>query len=134
MSHINNGNCSHCLEIMETYAGFHEGLWMWFQEFQSTTPEAHISCAGRGKVEQESDFSKGVSKAHYGESAHNHNAAIDIFRLLLTGADWDRIWFETVMAPSAKNAGFEWGGDWRGSLGDYPHIEAPEWESLPLVE
>lgn len=128
--HINSGNCEKCASIFDSYADFHTGLRDWFLNFQSQNPEAHISAAGRGKADQEADFEAGRSNAHWGQSPHNFNAAVDVFKLLQTGASWDRQWFTNVMAPDARGAGFVWGGDWRGKLGDYPHVEVADWKEL----
>lgn len=131
--HVNIGTCPKCLEIRDTFPGFHVGLWDWFTKFQKNHPDAHISCAGRGKAEQEADFTNGVSHAHFGQSAHNYNAALDLFRITLAGgASFDNVWYRDTMAPGAKAAGFVWGGDFH-TLHDFPHIEVKDWAKLGLT-
>jgi hypothetical protein len=121
--HVNTGACPKCLEIISKYPGFDSSLADWFKSFQLVNRDSHISCAGRGKVEQEADFDKDVSDAHWTESPHNYNGALDFFRLTQAGgAIFDRPWYLAVLAPAAKKAGFVWGGDWIHRK-DYPHVE-----------
>lgn len=123
--HSNNGACEKCAELFERYHDFYQPLREWFEQFQEFHPEAHISCAGRGEIEQESMFQEKRSRAHYGESPHNFNAAIDVF-CIVPGIDiYDREWFERVLAPIIPSH-FEWGGSWK-KFPDYPHIQVRNW-------
>ncbi|WP_307364084.1 M15 family metallopeptidase [Peribacillus cavernae] len=73
-----------------------------------------------------------VTYARGGESLHNFGLAIDFALLNKKGnAIWDmqydgnrngkRDWAEVV--TMAKQEGFQWGGDFKGSFKDYPHLE-----------
>jgi peptidoglycan LD-endopeptidase CwlK len=117
-------NISECVACAAKLKQVHPDLCRWVGILRSTHPDAHVSCGYRGEAEQEADFAKGASRAHYGQSAHNTTpaTAVDIFRLTLTGASFDKVWFETVMAPIARGAGLVWGGDWH-SIKDMPHVE-----------
>lgn len=127
--HLNNGACPKCLEIINKYKGFHEGLANWFKELQAKLPEAHVSHAGRGKAEQEQYKKAGTSLAGYGESPHNYNLALDIFRIASTGkAEWQKSWYIDNIFPLVP----EWimpGGNFK-RLKDYPHFEVKAWRSL----
>ena len=129
--HTNNGVCRKCAEIFEVYPGFNEKLKAWFISFQAAHPESHISCAGRGRVEQERDFQKGASKAHYGQSAHNYGCAIDLF-VLLPGEEglYPKQWFFEVLAPElAKQPWLDWGYSWT-RFPEMPHVELANWHEL----
>lgn len=139
--HINSGSCPRCALIFDGFAGFHSGLRNWFVELQKKDPSAHISCAGRGKALQEEAFASGTSKAHYTQSAHNYNAAIDLFRL--TGESllsYDRAWFDAVVAGAVKrhnddpNKTFSllWYGTKGSPYFELPHIEVKDWKKLGL--
>jgi len=129
MKHENNGKCQKCLGIFGTYPGFHQGLLDWFTNFQATHPEAHISCAGRGKIEQERDFFKGASKAHYGQSAHNYNCAIDVFAMLPgENTIYPLAWFHNILSPQIPDW-LDWGWHWT-RFPEMPHLEVAGWEEL----
>jgi hypothetical protein len=137
--HTNNGKCKKCELIFNRYPGFHPGLKNWFFQLQANYPEAHISDAGRGKATQEEYFKKGSSKAHYGQSSHNFNAAIDIFKLHINGAEWPRDWFKAVVkvAIDAHNAVATFKIKWYGEPGskfyELPHCEVDGWKNDPTL-
>lgn len=132
--HINNGKCEKCETILDKYPGFNEELRKWFKELQKNHPDAHISCAGRGKNEQEQWFKQGKSKAHYEQSAHNYNCALDFFRLTVNGADFSSDWYRELIGPEAKKAGFDWAGDWK-SFKELVHVEVKDFKNKgKLVE
>lgn len=140
MAHLNNGKCPHCAEIFDKYPGFHPGIRAWFEALQKKQPMAHISCAGRGQTDQELFFRQGTSKAHYGQSAHNFNAAVDIFRLTLTGADYNRDFFRDVVggAVTTHNANpnnfiLTWFGFPHSPYFELPHVELANWKELSLA-
>lgn len=144
--HTNNGKCEKCELIFNRYPGFHQGIKDWFFEIQKNHPEAHISAAGRGKLEQEEYYKKGTSKAHYGQSGHNYNAAIDIFKLYIGGVEWPKSWFDAVIKPAidAHNAVASFKIKWYGAPGskfyELPHCELENFKEfvekgeLKLVE
>jgi peptidoglycan L-alanyl-D-glutamate endopeptidase CwlK len=88
----------------------------------------------RSEVEQEADFKKGVTHAHWGESPHDFNPsfAVDCAPLPL---DWNNTNSFATMAShikdAAKSIGVEvtWGGDWH-TIKDHPHIELTNWRKL----
>lgn len=136
MKHENSGNCQHCLEIFNRYTGFHYGLKQWFLAIQIKYPEAHISCAGRGKVDQEDCFDRKVSRAHYSESAHNYNAAIDIFKNEPgEQASWPEDWFKEVVGSNLPNW-LEWYGSPTAKFRELPHVQVLGYKTknLQLVE
>lgn len=97
--------------------------------FQAKHPEGHVSCAGRGYVDQEACFHKGASKAHYGESAHNYNCAIDTFVMLCGKTIYDAIWYRDVLAPTIP-AFLSWYGAKGAPYFELPHIELRDWRRL----
>lgn len=128
--HLNTGECLKCAEILNQYPNFYKPLENWFLDLQKRNPEIHISAAGRGKKEQEDYFKKGASKAKYGESAHNYNAALDLFRLTLSGASFQTLWYIQNVKPEVNKSGFlEYGGDWT-HFKDWPHCEVANWKDM----
>lgn len=92
-------------------------------------PELHCSEAGRGMERQTQLFREKKSRAVYGASAHNWNAALDTF-IMLPGKDlYDREWYETKFAPEVP----DW-ANWYGAPGskfyERPHIEVRDWKML----
>ena len=131
LKHINNGNCPKCEELFNRYEGFNKDLKEWFQNFQSLNNSAHISCAGRGREEQEQAFAKGASRAHYGQSSHNYNCAIDVF-VMQQGIDlYDKHWFEMVLKPNLAPF-LKWYGEKGAEFYELPHIELKDWKELKL--
>lgn len=125
--HTNNGACPKCAEILKDAC---EQLSVFASSLQKQHPDAHVSCSYRNEADQNHAYSRGHSKARFGESPHNFkpSLAVDFFRLTLAGgASFDRPWFIAVLGPAARGAGLEWGGDWR-SFKDYPHVEVPDWK------
>ena len=128
--HENNGNCAKCDQIFGKYPSFCKPLKLWFKNLQAKHPEAHISCAGRGKAEQEDAANHGLSKAHYGQSAHNYNAAIDIFELQGDKENiYERRWFNNVVAPNIPDF-LDWYGKPGSVFFELPHVEIKDWKSL----
>jgi hypothetical protein len=129
IKHINNGNCPKCDQIFDRYAGFDGPLRQWFKRLQKTAPEAHISCAGRGKVDQDAAFHRGQSKAQYGQSSHNYNMALDIFKLHALGAEWPREWFIHKIQPAieAEKGALVWYGMPGSAFFELPHVEVAGW-------
>lgn len=129
MKHENSGQCGKCRAIFDVYAGFDRLLRTWFETLQATHPDAHISCAGRGKVEQELLFQRGATRATWGRSAHNWNAAIDIFRLLDGRYDLSSDWFWSTVEPVLL-ADFTWYGRAGSIFFELPHIELTHWREF----
>ena len=139
MSHINNGRCSKCEEIFNRFPGFDQGLKTWFYKVQKEVPRFHIAEAGRGRVEQEKDFGRGASKAHYGQSAHNANAAIDTFFLDNENQySLDERFYELIKVYIDDT--IEWYGAKGAKFYERPHFQVADFEErkksgrLNLVE
>ena len=96
----------------------------------------------RDRTEQERCYNTGVSKAHFGESAHNYmpSFAMDVYPYpapmmqvegVLKIDDKSKRWDEMgkIFKDMAANLGIEieWGGDWK-SIIDKPHIEIKNWK------
>lgn len=130
MSHTNNGVCPKCKEIMNKYPGLNSDLKNWFVMFQAKHPEGHISCAGRGKADQEAAFNAGMSRAHWGQSAHNYNCAIDFFEMSGKPKDiYEEKWFKEVLAPALPFF-LNWYGAPGSSFRELPHVEVRNWHEL----
>lgn len=127
MSHVNEDFCPGCAQVLNRYPDFSEELRTWFLALRMEHPETHASCAGRGRIDQEVAFSRGASKAHYGESAHNCNAAIDLFELKDGQYTLDPAWFQLVVAP-ALYASLRWYGEPKASFYELPHVELRNWK------
>lgn len=127
--HTNNGSCLGCAKIFNRYPGFYQPLRNWFMEFQRANPEAHICWAGRGEVDQELFFERGSSDAHWGESSHNYNIAIDIFPLINGKANWDPAWYDKKIPPALTPC-LEWYGAPDAKFRERPHIQWRGWRAL----
>jgi hypothetical protein len=108
-------------------------LKKWFFSTQTTIANNfHISEAGRGRARQELLFSAGASDAHYGESAHNYNQAIDTFFIDKSGKlSYDKLMYAKLgTVPSTIN--------WYGSPGskfyERPHFEVKGWKTMNLTK
>jgi hypothetical protein len=127
--HANTGRCPKCAATFDRYPGAHPGLRSWFVALQLAHPEAHISDAGRGAVRQEEYYYRGATRAHWTESSHNWNAAIDIFELRAGVAKWDQAWFDRVVDP-ALTVDLLWYGKPRAKFRELPHVEVKGWKIL----
>lgn len=88
----------------------------------------------RTSMDQQILYSQGRSKpghivtnARPGESMHNYGLAVDVVPYL-SGQFGDLNWnvktaqFQAMVA-AMKAEGLEWGGDWKGDLGDFDHFQ-----------
>ena len=74
-------------------------------------------------------FQEKKSRARYGESAHNWNAALDTF-IMEPGKDlYDREWYEKHFAPEVPDF-LRWYGAPGSKFYERPHIEVRDWEKL----
>lgn len=130
LKHVNSGACAKCNEIMARYPNIYQPLRDWFKGFQAEHPEAHISCAGRGRDDQDMLFRRRASRAKYGQSAHNYNAALDIFELTSVQKDiYETKWFIDVLSKEIPDW-MTWYG-WPGSkFYELPHVEVENWKEL----
>lgn len=125
--HANTGTCPRCQMILDRYPGFYKPLRDWFEAFQLKNPEGHLSCAGRGHDEQQALFYRKATLAQWGKSAHNWNAAIDMFCMIPDNGDiYDRVWFHDTLAPAIP-AYFQWYGRSGSPFYELPHIEIGNW-------
>lgn len=130
MSHTNDGACAKCNQVINTYPDFNQDLHEWFEAFQKLHPEMHVSCAGRGRVDQEACFQRGASKAHWAQSAHNYNCAMDLFVELPGEASiYPVAWFHNILAPALPDF-IEWYGAPHAVFQEMPHIEVLGWRTL----
>jgi hypothetical protein len=128
MSHINNGDCPKCKEIFDKYPGFAMSLRSWFVMMQAKFQDLHISCAGRGHLEQEECFAKGASRARWGHSSHNLNAAIDMFFLVDGKYNVERHRYDMIASEIPDYV--EWYGRPGASFPELPHYELKNWREL----
>lgn len=104
-----------------------------------------VICAFRGRQDQEQAFAAGLSKARWGQSAHNYfpSVAIDIAPGWNGPLRWsDTKAFDAVgraFVATAKELGIpiRWGADWDmdgqtsdEAFVDRPHIELHPWRSF----
>lgn len=103
-------------------------LQLWFFDVQSKFPSFHVSCAGRGRIDQEACFARGASKAHYLQSAHSFNAAIDTFFQINGSYCLDANLYDAVAQLLEPHI------DWYGKVGaefpERPHFEVLGWQKL----
>lgn len=126
--HDNSGACPHCLELLNKYPKFDEDLLQWFQSIQAKTPNFHVAEGGRGKEDQERDFTNGLSKAHYGHSAHNFNCAMDTFFLVNGQYSLDESLYQAVAIGLPQF--IEWYGAPGAAFYERPHFEKVGWKDL----
>lgn len=79
-----------------------------------------------------------VTNAKAGQSMHNYGLAVDVVPFLIgrTGAlNWKSQTEQFQhMVTAFKEAGLEWGGDWKGSLGDFDHFQMAGLKPSPTPE
>lgn len=127
--HENNGDCKKCDEIFNKYPDFYQPIRDWFKiTIQAKHPTAHISCAGRGKADQDRCVREGKSRARWKQSAHNYNLAIDIFFLILGKADYSKSHYKAI--EDNLHDWLNWYGSPGSSYYELPHVEARGWKTL----
>jgi len=126
--HSNTGNCLGCAKIFNRYTGFYEPLKDWFFNVQLKQPAFHISCGGRGQIDQEAAFARGASNAHWLQSAHNYNCAIDTFFMIDGQYRLDADLFEQIAKELAPD--IDWYGLPGSSFKEMPHFEIRNWLDL----
>ena len=128
MKHENDGACAKCQEIFDKYHGFYMPLREWFELMQLKYPEFHCAEAGRGKVAQTAFFVSGRSRAEYGKSAHNANAAIDTFFMVNGLYTLDQNRYDEVVKSLPDF--IRWYGAPGSPFYERPHFEVLNWKSL----
>ena len=128
--HTNNGACEYCLSIINKYLGFYPPLLSWFKTFQIANPACHASCGGRNEADQEALYLKGATKAHWQHSAHNWNAAIDLFEQQGDLSNiYEESWFHEVLEPALPDW-INWLGKPGCSFPELPHIEVKDFRNM----
>ena len=95
------------------------------------THDCHVSEGYRDRADQEADFAKGTSKAHYGQSNHNTqpSRAVDVEPYPIDWDDTDRFRaFALTVLATAQTLGIKvrWGGGLefqKAGIVDMPHYE-----------
>lgn len=127
--HQNKNDCEACLDILTKYPKLYPILKSWFITMRAKYNMLHCSEAGRGIKRQTLMHAEKKSRATYGASAHNWNAAIDTF-IMIKGKDlYDKQWYMNYFYPEVP----DW-ANWYGTPGsrfwEIPHIEVREWKRL----
>jgi len=78
-----------------------------------------------------------VTNAKAGQSMHNYGLAADIVPYL-TGIGGQLNWNSSTpqfqhMVAALKAQNLEWGGDWKGSLGDFDHFQLTQLPASPTA-
>ncbi len=128
MSHVNNGKCPGCLAIIDKYPGFFLPLRNWFVTMQEKHPNFHVANAGRGKADQEVFFARGASNAHWGQSAHNFNCALDTFFEVNGNYSLDSSLYASVVQNLDPDVC--WYGAPDAVYKERPHFEWKSWRTL----
>lgn len=99
--------------------------------------DCSVICGHRGMEEQEEAFRTGKSKAHFGESKHNHmpSMAVDVVPYPL---DWDDRERFGLLAGFVKGRAISlginirWGGDWDqdNQMRDETFLDMPHYELI----
>lgn len=96
---------------------------------QTLVNDAHISECGRGRDKQALYLKTGASRAKYGQSAHNWNAAIDIFQMVDGRAVYKRSWYEKKIVKRME-LWINWYGEPGSKFPELPHFEVYNWREL----
>ncbi len=76
-------------------------------------------------------YMRGVTNAITAStSAHGRGAAVDLWPVVDGQPTFNNTALYQQMGKWFKDRGFIWGGDWKSPV-DMPHIEIPNWTSLP---
>lgn len=129
--HENSGDCRHCDELFNKYPGFYDPLRKWFKTLQKTHPTAHISCAGRNEADQMACLNAGTSRAAWRRSAHNWNAAVDIFGIVDGVALFVRDWYDKNLVGNIPLE-FEWYGSPNSPFPELPHVQLRDWQAQAM--
>lgn len=97
-----------------------------------------IVCGNRDQDAQEEAYSKGFSKAHFGQSPHNYEPsfAVDAVPYVAgMGIPWsdtelfDKLARHIKKCAEELNVEIQWGGDFRSFI-DRPHWEIKGWKGM----
>lgn len=132
MSHHSNlePTCPLCAEKLEQA---HHYMRKWFENVKRRHPKAHISCAWRGKEDQDRAFQGKKSKLPFPLSKHNRmingkpcSLALDLFELSDEGqAIFSPSFYAKINGENEEDrARIRWGGTFQ--IRDYDHFEMLE--------
>ena len=117
----------------------HPDLQKVFQQVAEKT-SIEIVCSLRGEQEQEQAFREGHSKAHFGQSPHNHTPAlaVDVVPLPERYSNEQKLIDLSIPICQAANEleiPITWGGEFSGDYGfkhngDLPHYQLKNWLKL----
>lgn len=113
---------------MNKYQNINQDLKNWFIIMQSRFKDFHCAEAGRGHIDQEAMFSKGASKAHWGQSSHNYNCALDCFFLVDNKYSLDEEKFKEIFPEIPEY--ISWYGAFGAKFYERPHYEIKAWRLL----
>lgn len=120
--------CPGCLARFSKYPGFYKPLQDWFFSMRVKDSRFHCADAGRGKIDQEAYFARGASNAHFGESAHNFNVAVDTFFQVDGNYCLDSALYLSLVAGLAPE--INWYGIPGSPFKEIPHFEWGSWRTL----
>lgn len=101
------------------------------EAIQHCPHDISILCGHRDKEDQEDAFDRGLSNAHFGQSAHNFTPALGFDFCLYPDAEWDNedkykeVWEHIQSIAGSLGVELVYGGDW--SFKDWGHIELKHW-------
>lgn len=128
MKHENGTFCLKCNEIIERYPSINQEVERFFWDLKSRFPELHAAEFGRDKINQELMFERGASRAHFGQSAHNYNAAVDVFFQVYGNYNTDIKRF-LDLEPFIPET-IEWYGREGSKFYERPHFELKNWREM----
>lgn len=120
-----------CPSCEEKLIDAHVMLGNWFRRLKGRYQNVHISWSYRGAEDQEKAFVEGKTRAHFGQSPHNHqrdakpySLALDIFQIDEDGtARFSGVFCAKVNAENEANKEhIIWGGKFK-DLGDADHFQ-----------
>lgn len=121
-------DCPGCMKKINKYPNFYAPMLQWFLSMRKNNQTFHLADAGRGRVDQEVDFARGASKAHYGQSSHNYNCALDTFFQIDGKYCLDRNLFDAIVEGLDPN--ISWYGSPNADFKELPHFEWKNWLQL----
>lgn len=120
-----------------------------YPAFAAKLEQLVLNCEARGQIfvatsgvrtysEQDALYAKGrtapgmkVTNARGGYSPHNFNVAVDFTKHDGRGTYGGKLKpiYESpgyrILGEEARKLGLEWGGDWKGTVVDEPHVQLP---------
>lgn len=126
--HENNGKCLGCQKKFDEHPGFNKQLREWFEKLQTEIPSAHISCAWRGKSEQENLWLRRATRARWPKSSHAYGLSFDLFCNDGTNL-YPMDWFDKIISPRIPPY-ITWYGAPGSKFFELCHFEIKDWEKI----